>query len=195
MVVKDRSRVDDYWTGLAIKEGYPARSVYKLKEMDESRRLIKAGARILDLGCSPGSWSLYACRRGARAAGVDLEPPRANMPAGFRFFLWDVYQSPPPELRELSPFPLVLSDLAPKTTGRKDQDSDRSLDLAGAALSWAESLLASGGNFLFKVFQGGGLESFVREKVGPLFRKTEYHRPKAVRKRSPELYVLCLGFR
>ena len=195
MVVNDRGRTDDYWAALARKEGYPARSVYKLKEIDGARRILGPSHRVLDLGASPGSWTLYAAQKARLVCSVDLEPLAIKEKANIRFFQLDVLGPPPEDIVSLSPFQAVLSDLAPKTTGQKAADSDRSLALAGRALDWAERLLGKDGSLVFKVFQGGGLDGFLKGRVRPLFAKTLLTRPKAVRKQSPEIYCVCLGFK
>ena len=194
MTVKDRGRVDEYYANLAKKEGYPARSVYKLKELDQKRGILRPGQRVLDLGSSPGSWSLYAAERASLVVWVDLSEPAVRERPGLRFLRLDISEPPPPEVLELSPFQVVLSDLAPRTTGQKAADSQRSLDLARSALAWASLLLERGGTFVFKAFQGAGLDVFLRDEVRPLFARAELKRPRAVRKQSPEVYAVCQGF-
>ncbi|MDR2404762.1 MAG: RlmE family RNA methyltransferase [Deltaproteobacteria bacterium] len=195
MVIKDRDRVDDHYSALARKEGYPARSVYKLKEMDEKRGLLGPGQRVLDLGCHPGSWSIYASRKVKIVVGVDLQKMDLKMPKNFSFFLQDILEDPPSEIVEFAPFQVILSDLAPRTSGDRFGDSLKSLELARAALSWAKSLLAEGGSFVCKFFQGKDQDLFLKEELSPLFQKVVLHKPKAVRKKSVELYALGLSFR
>ena len=194
MAIKDRGRLDDHYSRLARKEGYPARSVYKLKELDKIWKILKPGQKVLDLGCSPGSWSQYAAEKVKLVAGVDLFPPLVRDGPGLKFFQQDIFSRPQSGIAELSPFQVVLSDLAPKTSGQKAADSARSLDLVRAAFSWAEMLLQQGGAFVFKVFMGSDFDSFFKKSIASVFAKAELRKPQAVRKKSPELYAVCLGF-
>jgi 23S rRNA (uridine2552-2'-O)-methyltransferase len=198
MTVKDRGRLDDHWAALARREGYPARSVYKLKEMDLKHRLFKRGMRVLDLGASPGSWSMYIADRVApsgRVLGVDLHPLNGASRPNLSFMEGDVLTLPPSDLAGGAPYDAVVSDLAPPTTGRRDADAAKSLALARAALGLAGGLLRPGGLFIAKIFEGGDTGAFVKGEAGPLFQRTLLARPKAVRKGSVELYLLGLGYR
>jgi 23S rRNA (uridine2552-2'-O)-methyltransferase len=192
--VMDRSR--DYYSKKARREGYPARSVYKLQEIDQRYGLIKAGYTILDLGCCPGSWLKYCAQKAGEkglVVGVDRAKPADPLPTNTRFVLADINQLPFTELEAISEgFKLVLSDLAPATTGVKLVDEQASLALASSALALAQKLLLSQGNILLKVFQGGEFPRFVTE-LKPHFKQVRLIRPKAVRKESREIYVLGLG--
>jgi 23S rRNA (uridine2552-2'-O)-methyltransferase len=205
----------DSWTLRAQREGYPARSVYKLKEMDERFGLLgnpgggrRAGAfRVLDLGAAPGSWSLYALRKFSEKKGsppvfltaVDLAPLSAQYGGGlfggecFSFIQGDMTA---PEIREAvlarGPFSLVLSDAAPATTGNRQIDSLRSLTLAETALAYAESALEQGGALAVKVFQGGDSQSLLK-KIRELFTTGKSFKPQACRRESFETYYVGLG--
>jgi 23S rRNA (uridine2552-2'-O)-methyltransferase len=195
LAIKDRDRVDEHYARLAKKEGYPARSVYKLKEIDDSKRILRPGHKVLDLGSSPGSWSLYASRKAGMVVGVDLVAPAVPEGPKLSFLTHDINTDPPQGLRAMAPFQVLLSDLAPKTSGQKADDSLASLGLVRAALRWAALLLEKDGTMLFKFFQGEDSQSFLKEEASPLFGRLTLHRPKAVRKRSVELYALCQGFK
>ncbi|MDR1025229.1 MAG: RlmE family RNA methyltransferase [Treponema sp.] len=202
----------DTWSLKAQKEGYPARSVYKLKEMDEKFRLIPAGARgkavprpgfrALDLGAAPGSWSLYVLRKLAGAgflAAADLSPLSRRYDRGlfegenFFFLRGDIGL---PEIREKlmekGPYRLVLCDAAPLTTGSRQVDTLRSLELAETALGYAESALEKGGSLVVKVFQGGDTAALLT-KIRGLFDSGRAFKPAACRSESFETYYVGLG--
>ena len=202
MTVKDPSRLDDHYSRQARQAGYPARSVYKLEEMDRKYHLFKPGQRVLDLGCAPGSWSLYAAKKvgsGGRVLGLDLKLPALKgglQPPQLVFQVTDLLAVPldtAHTARTEGPFDLVLSDLAPATSGRKEVDQARSLALVQAALAWAEALLRAGGHFVYKFFQSPESEAFSRA-LKEKFNKVELLKPKATRSRSREIFGIGLGF-
>ncbi|MDR1444290.1 MAG: RlmE family RNA methyltransferase [Treponema sp.] len=209
----------DTWSLKAQKEGYPARSVYKLKEMDEKFRLIPSGARrkaapapskmpsrqgfrVLDLGAAPGSWSLYVLRKLAGAgflAAADLSPlsrryDRGLFDGGNFFSLRGDISAPEirEKLVEKGPYRLVLSDAAPPTTGSRQVDTLRSLELAETALGYAESALEKGGCLVVKVFQGGDTAGLL-VKIRGLFESGRAFKPAACRSESFETYYVGLG--
>ena len=209
----------DHFALKAQKEGYPARSVYKLKEMDEKFNLIKGNLsafRALDLGAAPGSWSLYILRKIAGRVGgvaaqtpvagpslvsVDLAPLSRQYDEGlfdkpeFLFMQGDFTQSPiREEILSHGPYRLLVSDAAPSTTGNRSIDTLRSLELAETALGYAEAALAKGGNFVVKVFQGGDTGSLLKAMRG-LFESAKSFKPEACRSESFETYYLGLGKR
>ncbi len=188
-------RVQDHYFKKARKQGFPARSVYKLEEAQKKYRFLKSGQTVLDLGAYPGSWSKYAAGvagpRGLVVA-VDIQKPGA-MADNACVLQRDVYDLKVSELREISPyFDVVLSDMAPKTTGRKDVDHLRSIALAERALVLATELLKPGGTFFCKVFQGEDFPSF-RDNCRKSFRSVRVVKPKSSRPESVELFLLCIG--
>ena len=199
MAVKDRSRLDDHYSRQARQAGYPARSVYKLEELDRKYRLFRPNQRVLDLGCAPGSWSLYAARKvgsKGRVLGLDLRPPAfkgETLPQLF-FQTADILATSLELAEPQGPFDLVLSDLAPATSGRKEVDQSRSLVLVQAAWDWAGALLKPGGHFLYKVFQSPEGEDFSKN-LKEKFNKVELLKPRATRGRSMEIFGLGLGFK
>jgi 23S rRNA (uridine2552-2'-O)-methyltransferase len=200
----------DFWSLKAQKEGYPARSVYKLRELDERFGLLRLSdasgdtgrpLRILDLGAAPGSWSLYGLRKmGRRAffAAADLVPLSRQYDRGlfggdnFFFIQGDITR---PEIREAlaarGPYRLLLSDAAPSTTGSRSVDILRSLALAETVLGYAETSLARGGSLALKVFQGEGAEAILR-RIRELFRTGKSYKPQACRRESFETYYIGL---
>ncbi|OGP70152.1 MAG: hypothetical protein A2Z73_02520, partial [Deltaproteobacteria bacterium RBG_13_60_28] len=162
-----RPGVPDSYRTRAQAAGYVARAVYKLKAMDEKYRLLQPGRRVLDLGCSPGSWLQYIASRvgpGGLVVGVDLTPPAIPVAPPLYFIPGDAASLDLDAVTAISPdFDAVVSDLAPKTTGIREVDQQRSLDLARQAWVWAGKLLKPGGHFLVKIFEGPGVEALVRE--------------------------------
>lgn len=192
-----KNRWDDHYARRARDEKWLARSVYKLKEIDEKFRLIRKNDRLLDLGCYPGSWSQYGIKRvGSRGdvVGIDLtRTDRLSFP-NFRFIKGDVLSLDLDGLvREVGPRDAVISDMAPQTTGIRLTDESRSLLLAKRAAEIALVLLNKKGRFVCKVFEGEDLKSF-RTEISAHFRHVRVFRPKAVRKGSREVYLVCSGF-
>ena len=197
----------DYWQIKAQKEGYPARSVYKLDEMNGKFHFLnkpRAGAavKVLDLGAAPGSWSLYVLRKiGAQGflAAADLSPLSRHYDQGlfdrenFFFMQGDITsQAVQQELLSRGPYSLLLSDAAPATTGNRSVDTARSLELAEAVIAYAEVALAAGGALVLKVFQGGDTVSILK-KIKELFATGKSFKPEACRSESFETYYIGLG--
>jgi 23S rRNA (uridine2552-2'-O)-methyltransferase len=187
------NRWDDAYARRARDERWLARSVYKLQEIDNRFKLIKRGSRVLDLGCYPGSWCQYALGKagpGGDVVGIDLKRPEHLSAQGFRFIEADVMALEIEWLvREISPRDMVMSDLAPSTTGIRAADESRSLALAERAAEIAAALLKNGGHFVCKIFEGGDLNPF-KEMISCRFRQVRLLRPKATRKRSREVYLI-----
>ena len=192
----------DYWQQKARKEGYPARSVYKLMEIDEKFRLFKNCRKALDIGAAPGSWSLYMLRKFAGKnflAAADLSPLSREFDKGlfdgdnFFFIQGDVTTA---DVREVllskGPYDVIISDVAPGTTGNHMVDSARSLELAETVVSYAESALSRGGNLVVKVFQGAGLDALLKH-MKTLFTTAKSFKPEACRGESVETYYIGLG--
>ena len=194
--IKDRRRVGDFWTSKAKSEDYPARSVYKLKEADKKYKLLKPGLRVLDLGCAPGSWTLYAAERvgpTGLVVGVDLQPVEGRFSENTRIIQADVLGLSPEILQIGAPFDVVLSDMAPRTSGIRSTDQARSLELAQAAVDLAGNLLITGGTIFFKVFQSPDAEVLFRD-LKKEFRILRRVKPESSRKISVEIFFLGLGF-
>jgi 23S rRNA (uridine2552-2'-O)-methyltransferase len=195
-----RRRPPDHYTRRAREEDFPARSVFKLEEVDRRLGLLRRGDRVLDLGCSPGSWLIYAARRagpGGAVLGIDIVEPRIALPANARFARADVLALAPGDAAlggaGGGSFDVVLSDLAPHTSGDAVVDQERSFELFSKALDLASTLLAPGGRFLAKLFfspRHAEAASSIKER----FEDVRTLRPRAVRKASREVYVAGLGF-
>jgi 23S rRNA (uridine2552-2'-O)-methyltransferase len=194
---KDPRRVADFWTRKAKKEKYPARSVYKLIEVDKKHRLLKPNDHVLDLGASPGSWMKYAAERvgpQGLVLGLDLKPLEIDLAPNMRFSQIDLYEADLEHLGVTKPVTIVLSDLAPSTTGNKVVDQARSAELSEAALEVCQKVLAQGGSFLVKVFQGPDTNEFFKT-LRTQFKTVSREKPKSSRRISPEIFLLAQGFK
>ena len=191
------NRWDDHYTERARKEKWLARSVYKLQEIDRKFKLIHKGDRVLDLGCFPGSWSQYAIGKVGKqgdVVGIDLRAPKAFSPPNFRCIKGNIEAIEVKWLAaEIQPRNVVLSDLAPPTTGIRSTDATRSMSLAEKAVRIAQVLLKSEGRFVCKIFEGEDLKTF-KSNISPSFKQVRLFRPKATRKRSREVYLVGTGF-
>lgn len=182
-------RKPDRFTDAAKKAGYPARSVFKLEEIDQRVRLLKQNQRVLDLGAAPGSWTRYAAGkigRHGKLVAIDLEPLTIALPAHAKFIQGDALAM---DFSELGPFDLVLSDMAPNTTGNKLGDHARSVALFLAAVRVADAVLVPGGNFVGKIFMGEDFPA-ARDEVRTRFEKHRLVRPEATRSVSYEIFVV-----
>jgi len=207
----------DHWQQKARKEGYPARSVYKLKEIDEKFALFKAprvnmdgktpgGIRVLDIGAAPGSWSLYVLRKFASNNSANACLVAADLcalsrefdnglfdGANFNFIQGDITA---PNIREtiLSQglYSVIISDVAPSTTGNHMVDSARSLELVETVVEYAQSALMAGGNLAVKIFQGSGTDVLLKQ-MKKLFKTAKSFKPEACRGESVETYFVGAG--
>jgi len=189
----------DYYTIKAKRENWLARSVYKLQEIDERFKLIHQGDKVLDLGCYPGSWSQYCLKKvgpKGHVVGIDIkEPEKLLNIENFSFIKADILKIDPNWLKDnIGIQDVILSDMAPQTTGIAVTDTARSLELANKALDMVFYLLKLGGHFLCKVFEGEGFSEF-KAKVSSHFERSKLVRPKSTRKRSREIYVVGLGLK
>jgi len=152
-----KNKKNEYYSWRARAEGFPARSVYKLKEIDEKYKIFRWGDRVLDLGCAPGSWMMYAVQKvgdEGRVVGVDLGDLKISLAANMRFVKNDITKLRFDDFLEFNKnFDVVISDLAPKTTGVETADVVNSVMLANEALTLARLALRPGGNFVCKVFE------------------------------------------
>jgi len=191
-----QDRWKDHYSIRAREEKWPARSVYKLEEIDRRHRIIRRDFRVLDLGCYPGSWSQYCLKsvgKGGEVLGLDMKSPDGITDANFRFIKTDILTLETGWLaREVGVMDAVISDLAPNTTGISLVDTSQSLALAEKALEIALAVLKERGHFLCKVFEGEDFKSY-KDRASGCFNQIRLLRPAAVRKRSREVYLLGLG--
>jgi 23S rRNA (uridine2552-2'-O)-methyltransferase len=187
-------RPADRYTLKAKSEGFAARSVYKLEEIDRRVKLLRPGARVLDLGAAPGSWTQYASPKvGARGrvVAVDLEPLRVPVKPNTTAVVMDALGDLA-VLDPYGPFDVVLSDMAPHTTGIPFADAARSEELVDRVLDVCERLLVPGGAAVAKLFRGDGFEP-LRARMRALFTDVRIIKPEASRRESVELFLVGLG--
>lgn len=190
------NRWEDHYSRRAKKERFPARSVFKLQEIQSKHHLIKKGDKVLDLGCAPGSWLLYAANltgNKGQVVGIDLKPVTEKVPPHVRIYNGDILTLDDRFFDSLGKdFNVVVSDMSPATTGNKHVDSARSYNLCQAALSIAQTLLIPGGSFVCKIFQGEDFKEF-SDAVRSVFKSHKIFKPQASRKASKEIYIIGLG--
>lgn len=190
---------NDHYARKAKKEHFAARSVYKLEEIDKRFKLIRYGDTLLDLGCSPGSWSQYASQKigpKGRILGLDLTPMKIDLYNAV-FVKANILETDISELLRTYEMPdnvdAVISDMAPKTTGVRFSDQCRSLELCEMALMVARKHLKIGGFFICKIFDGPDVQHF-RADLKRSFRKIEMVKPESTRKESKEFFFIGLDY-
>jgi len=196
----------DHYYKKAKEEGRASRAVYKLEQIQARYKVIRKGDRVLDLGAAPGGWmevvSEWVGPQGL-VAGIDLLPPKIKLRQNMRFILGDINKGDAlsqlaESLGSIEPShgkaDVVLSDMAPNTSGVRFRDSCLSYELCLMALDVTKALLRTGGNFVAKIFQGEDVESFKKDLRG-LFVKVEHYVPPATREGSKELYLVAKGFK
>jgi 23S rRNA (uridine2552-2'-O)-methyltransferase len=187
----------DPYRARAKQEGYPARSVFKLKEIQEKYKLIRPGQRLVDLGCHPGSWLKFSAQTvgpEGRVLGVDLKEPTLPQSENISFLKADLLTTPESQIQEWAgEVDVVLSDLSPNSSGIKWLDHQRSLELNERALSLAALLLKKGGALVLKLLSGEGTKDF-REKMSRQFSQVNMHKPQSSRQESTEIYLIGRGF-
>lgn len=187
----------DYWSRKAFSEGYPARSVYKLKELDEKFGLLKKNYKVLDLGAAPGSWTVFVLRTldgTGHVTSIDLKPlAKSVVGSNLEFIQGDLYDQ---EVRDramaLGPYDSVICDAAPPTTGNRTVDTARSTGLVELAIFYAQTMLKPGGNFAVKIFQGGDQQALLKS-MREIFTFARGFKPEACRTESFETYLVGLG--
>jgi 23S rRNA (uridine2552-2'-O)-methyltransferase len=187
----------DRFTRAAKEAGYPARSVFKLEEIDRRVRLLRPGQRVLDLGATPGSWALYAAQKvGQRGhvLAVDLEPLGTALPPHAEFVQGDALSLANDDLARFAPYDVVLSDMAPRTTGSRVTDQARSFELFMRALAVAAALGAPGGAFVGKIFMSDDLPA-ARAELRRLYETERLMRPEGTRSVSTEIFAIGSGKR
>lgn len=202
----------DFLTKKAKEEGYPARSVYKLIEVDEKFGLLQKGFFVLDLGAAPGSWLLYIANKismTGKLVAVDIldlnTKPLNNtifikknvLDKDFFNVLHGFSRGPSSGFTPrtgLGFFNAVVSDMAPNTTGLREVDVANCLELTHKAMDIAKKVLMEKGSFVCKIFEGSGTDIFVKE-TKKYFQMVKRYRPQAVRRGSKEFYLIAKGFK
>jgi 23S rRNA (uridine2552-2'-O)-methyltransferase len=192
-------KYQDHYFHRAKKENYLARAVYKLEEVQNKYQLLRPGNRVLDLGAAPGSWMQLSSRViGPKGllVGVDLKPISYAFPGHVVALLGDIYADALVEgLRlQYAPFDVILSDMAPSTSGIRVADSSRSALLFERTLELVQVLLRPQGHLLAKIFQGSEFHHILGE-VKQRFAWVKVVKPDASRKQSKEIYILAMRFK
>ncbi len=189
----------DEYVKKAQAMGYRSRAVFKLMEIQEKDKIIKPGMNVIDLGAAPGGWSEYVRKiigKKDKIIALDLLP--IDPIEGVDFIQGDFREND--VLDELyrvlngEPVHLLLSDMAPNMSGNKAMDQPRAIYLGELALDTALTVLAKGGTFLIKMFQGAGFDEYINE-VRKHFHSVVIRKPKSSRSRSNEVYILAKGFK
>lgn len=181
----------------ARKRGYPARSVFKLEEIQKKTQLLRPGARVLDLGAAPGSWSLYASQKvgeQGRVLAVDLQPITQGFGPNVRVVQGDAFDIDGEVLSTFAPYDVVLSDMAPKTSGVRLRDQAMSFELFERALEVALALGKAEVGFACKIFMGPDFNQAM-DLARKNFTKSRVIRPEGVRPNSKEVYLVASGLR
>ncbi len=185
----------DGYYHMAKKEGYRSRAVYKLKQMDERFNIFKTGDKVVDLGAAPGGWSQYAVEAVGEGNVIALDLERMPDIEGVDFYQGDLRDDETASrIADITGgVDVVLSDMAPKFTGKHTMDQARSLYLAECALEFCDRTLKNGGSFVVKILQGPDFNYFL-DKVKNRFKDVKCNSPKASRSSSAEMYIVAKHF-
>ena len=191
-------QLNDPYVARAKREGFRSRAAFKLTELDDKHHILKAGARVVDLGAAPGGWSQVAARRvGERGRVVAIDVLEMEAIPGVDFARIDFLDPQAPDRLKAvlgGPADVVLSDMAANATGHRQTDHLKVMALVEAAAEFAGEVLKPGGAFLAKVIQGG-TEGALLAALKRDFASVKHVKPAASRADSAELYVLATGFR
>ena len=192
-------RYQDHYAKKAKSGGYPARSVYKLEEIQKRFSILKPGMKVLDLGASPGSWSIYAAKivgpKGSIVA-VDIQDRIAPVSGTSFFFIHgDMHDSGIiQEISRHGPYDCIMSDAAPSTTGNRTVDTARSEALVESAIAYCDKLLVTRGSLVVKLFQGGAQQQVFAE-IQRRFETAKRFKPTSSRKESFEVFCVGIGYK
>lgn len=190
----------DHYFLKAKQEQYPARSVYKLKELNKKFKILSKGMKVLDLGAAPGSWSLGAAEyvgENGIVIACDIQTTETHFPQNIHFYQEDVFnRSEEFEtiLASYAPFNTIISDMAPTTTGTKFTDQARSFDLCMEAFEVAKKYLAEDGSFVCKIFMGPDFQE-LSKALRPYFKHVRNFKPQSSRQESKEIFTVGIGFK
>lgn len=187
----------DARTKAAKAQGFPARSVFKLEEIDRRVKLFRSGQKVLDLGAAPGSWSLYASQKvgsAGRVLAIDLQQIRQGFSPNVKVVQGDALTLESAALSEFAPYDVVLSDMAPSTSGSKVRDQAQSYELCMRALDVALALGKSGSHFVAKIFMSEDFQN-ARKVAGERYERCQVIRPEGTRQQSTEVFIVGLGLK
>jgi 23S rRNA (uridine2552-2'-O)-methyltransferase len=192
--------VQDYYFKKAKKENFLARSIYKLEEIDSKHKIINQGDNVLDLGYHPGSWIQYISQKIGKTGfvtGIDIKPINKKLASLKNVKLFEKDIGTVSSMKDLeldAQVDVLVSDMAPNTTGIKSVDQARSLNLIEDIFKFLPLALKIGGNLVFKGFASNDLDIFINERKLH-FNKTSIMRPKSTRSISKEIFVIMLGYK
>ena len=191
-----KNRKNDHFYLKAKKNSFISRAYYKLEEIDRKKQIITKNCRVLDIGCSPGSWSQYVLNKigNQSVVGIDILPIEHSFDKNFEFYNYDLNEFAKIVDTFKSKkylFDVIISDIAPNTSGNQFSDQANSYTLSLLSLKFIDDFLKKGGHFLVKNFQGEDTENLY-EEIKIFFNKTSYIKPSASDKNSKEIYILGL---
>ncbi len=190
----------DHYYKKAKEEGLASRAVYKLEELDRQFHLLKAGDRVLDLGCAPGGWLQYIAKKigpQGKAIGVDLLEVQTKFPQQVSILKGDITREETQKIcieKLGGEAYLIVSDMSPNLSGIRFKDNYESYLLGLNALNIAQKILKKGGNLVVKIFPGDELAEF-KKKLQENFEEIKTHIPQATRKGSSEIYLVSQNFK
>jgi 23S rRNA (uridine2552-2'-O)-methyltransferase len=187
----------DHFTRAAKDAGFPARSVFKLEEIDRRVKLLRGGQRVLDLGAAPGSWSLYASQKvgaGGRVLAIDLQEIRQAFAPNVTVAQGDALTLENETLAQFAPYDVVLSDMAPNTSGNKMRDHAYSFELCMRAMDVAAVLGKAGSHFVAKIFMSEDFPQ-ARKAAGERYERCQVIRPDGTRQQSSEVFIVGMGLK
>jgi len=191
-----KNRKNDHFYLKAKKNSFISRAYYKLEEIDRKKQLITKNCKVLDIGCSPGGWSQYVLNKhgSQRVVGIDILPMEHIFDENFEFYNYDLNEFAKIVDAFKSKkylFDIIISDIAPNTSGNQFSDQANSYNLSLLSLKFIDDFLKKGGHFLVKNFQGEDTEQLYKE-IKKFFNKASYIKPSASDKNSKEIYILGL---
>jgi 23S rRNA (uridine2552-2'-O)-methyltransferase len=195
--VSGQRELHDHYFREAKRNGYRSRAAYKLIEIDEKRHILKKGDLVLDLGAAPGSWLQVVSQRigpDGKVIGVDLSAIDGALPENVVILQDDVTTLTQSSFADETVFDVILSDMAPNTTGNKTIDHHGSVRLCHTALDLATTMLKTGGNLVMKVLEGESYPELLNRAIDS-FDTAKGYKPKASRSISSEMFIVCLGRR
>lgn len=187
----------DARTKAAKARGFPARSVFKLEEIDRRVKLLRSGQKVLDLGAAPGSWSLYASQKvgpSGRVLAIDLQPINQRFAPNVQVVQGDALTLADSSMTQFAPYDVVLSDMAPSTSGSKVRDGAYSFELCMRALDVALAIGKPGSHFVAKIFMSEDFQQ-ARKVAGDRYERCQVIRPEGTRQQSTEVFIVGLGLR
>lgn len=193
-----KRQAKDIYVKMAVEQGFRSRAAYKLIHLNDEYKLLKQGMSIVDLGCAPGSWlEVIEKELGKNCTVIGMDKIEIEPVSNYHFIQGDFTEDETfNKVVDLCPngVDLVLSDMAPETTGHRETDHIRSMMLANIAIDFALKGLKQGGTFVAKFFQGGE-EQAMRAELRKHFNKVQFTKPESSRRESKEMFIICFGFK